>query len=101
MYLLYTCMYIYTIESTLYILPQNSTIDLILKTVLPIFFQPEAITYTYTPLYKHRGYWDYLLSTCAEFSEKLTIFLRIRGVEILAFRKTLRTYLADGLIVFS
>ena len=98
MYMLYTCMYIHTI-STLYILPQNSTIDLILKTVLPIFLQPEAITYT--PLYKHRGYWDYLLRTCAEFSEKLKIFLRIRGVEMLAFRKILRTYLADGLIVFS
>ena len=89
----------------LYILPQNSTIDLILRTVLPIFMQLEAIIYT--PLYKHK---DHLLSTCADFFEKLTsltlsyahVSLLISGVEMLAFGKILRTYyLMDGPIVFS
>ena len=108
-YVIYTTetekyVYIYTTEFMLCILPQTSTIDLILRTVLPIFMQPEAIIYT--PLYKHRGH---LLSTYAEFSEKLTFLsplyahvrLRIRGVEMLAFRKILHTYIMDGPIVFS
>ena len=51
----------------LYILPQNSTIDLLLRTVLPIFMQPEAVIHT--PLFKQRGH---LLRTYTEFSEKLT-----------------------------
>ena len=92
--------YIYTAEFILYMLPQNSTIDLILRTVLPIFMQLKAIIYT--PLYKLRGH---LLSTYADFSEKLTcltlsyahVSLRISGVEMLVFGKILM----DGPIVFS
>ena len=49
----------------LYILPQNNTIDLILRMVLPIIIQPEAMIYT--PLYKHHK--GHLLSTGVEFSE--------------------------------
>ena len=59
--------YIYTTEFKLYVLPQNSTTDLILRTILPVFMLPEAIIYT--PLYKHKGH---LLSPYAEFSEELT-----------------------------
>ena len=74
--------YIYHRIYAMYILPQNSTIDLILRTVLPIFMQSEA--FIYTALYKHKRH---LLSTYAEVSEKLTfltplyahVCLRIRG----------------------
>ena len=58
-------MYIYTTQFMLYILPQNNTIDLILRMVLPIIIQPEAMIYT--PLYKHHK--GHLLSTGVEFSE--------------------------------
>ena len=44
--------------------------------------------------------WDHPLSTYAKFSEKLTFLaphvrVRIRELEILVFRKMLRTYLMD------
>ena len=48
------------------------------------------------------------LSTYEKFSEKLTFLtpwyehvgVRIRGLEMLVFRKILRTYLMDGLLIY-
>ena len=52
--------------------------------------------------------WDHPLSTYAKFSEKLTLLtpryahvrVRIRRLEMLVFRKVLRTYLIDGPLPF-
>ena len=48
-------------------------------------------------LNEHEGVRGHPLSTYPKFSEKLTFLtVRIRGLEMLVFRKILRTYVIDG-----